>query len=80
MLARRYAGISIDFNRDDESREWPEPRRLTIRINCGARVAKTAHFELNDSYRIATAPELNSRRSTKFKSTCFDRPANEVGP
>jgi hypothetical protein len=32
------------------------------------------------SYRIATAPESNSSRLTSFKSTCFDSPANNVGP
>src|SRR5256886_2061344 len=32
------------------------------------------------SYRIATAPEPNSSRLTSFKSRCFDRPANNVGP
>src|SRR5918994_1012985 len=32
------------------------------------------------SYRIATAPELNSSRLTSFKSTGFDSPANNVGP
>src|SRR5215831_9105042 len=32
------------------------------------------------SYRIATAPEPNSRRLTSLKSTCFDSPANNVGP
>src|ERR687896_659093 len=32
------------------------------------------------SYRIATAPEPNSSRPTSFRSTCFDSPANSVGP
>jgi len=32
------------------------------------------------SYRIATAPELNSSRLTSLKSIRFDRPANNVGP
>ena len=32
------------------------------------------------SYRIATAPEPNSRRLTSFKSMYFDSPANKVGP
>src|SRR5215831_15968083 len=32
------------------------------------------------SYRIATAPEPNSRRLTSLKSTSFDSPANSVGP
>jgi hypothetical protein len=32
------------------------------------------------SYRIATAPEPNSRRLTSFKSTGFESPANNVGP
>jgi hypothetical protein len=29
---------------------------------------------------IVAAPEPNSSRPTSFKSTCFDRPANNVGP
>ncbi len=32
------------------------------------------------SYRIATAPELNSSRPTSLKSIYFDSPANNVGP
>ena len=32
------------------------------------------------SYRIATAPKPNSGLLTSFKSTCFDSPANNVGP
>ena len=32
------------------------------------------------SYRVATAPELNSSRLTSFKSIRFDSPANNVGP
>jgi len=32
------------------------------------------------SNRIATAPEPNSSRLTSFRSTCFDSPANNVGP
>jgi hypothetical protein len=32
------------------------------------------------TYRIATAPEPNSSRSTSFKSTRFESPANNVGP
>src|SRR5205807_10144407 len=32
------------------------------------------------SYRIATAPEPNSSRLTSLKSTCFESPANNVGP
>jgi hypothetical protein len=31
------------------------------------------------SYRIASAPELNSIRLTSFKSTCFGSPADKVG-
>lgn len=32
------------------------------------------------SYRIATVPEGNSIRLTSFRSTYFDKPANNVGP
>ena len=35
---------------------------------------------LPGSYRIATAPEPNSKRPTSFKSIGFDSPANNVGP
>src|SRR5690349_23801263 len=41
---------------------------------------KTPDGYLLGSYRIATAPEPNSSRLTSFKSTCFDSPANNVGP
>jgi hypothetical protein len=37
-------------------------------------------LDLLGSYRIATAPEPNSSRLTSFTSTCFDSPANNVGP
>ncbi len=40
----------------------------------------SADSYLLGSYRIATAPEPNSRRLTSFKSTYFDSPANNVGP
>ena len=42
--------------------------------------ASVATSYLLGSYRIATAPEPNSRRLTSFKSTIFDSPANNVGP
>src|SRR5450755_364369 len=44
-----------------------------------ARASKPDGYLLG-SYRIATAPEPNSSRLTSFKSTCFDNPANNVGP
>src|SRR5438552_15013043 len=44
-----------------------------------ARASKPDDYLLG-SYRIATAPEPNSSRLTSFKSTCFDSPANNVGP
>ena len=44
-----------------------------------ARVSKPYAYHLG-SYRIATAPELNSSRPTSVKSTYFDSPANKVGP
>src|SRR6266508_6756214 len=44
-----------------------------------ARASKPDGY-LIGSYRIATAPEPNSSRLTSFKSTCFDSPANNVGP
>src|SRR3977135_2721491 len=42
--------------------------------------ANTPDGSLLGSYRIATAPEPNSSRLTSLKSTCFDSPANNVGP
>ena len=44
-----------------------------------ARASKPDGYVLG-SYRIAIAPEPNSSRLTSFKSTCFDSPANKVGP
>src|SRR6267143_1855 len=44
-----------------------------------ARASKPDGYLLG-SYRIATAPEPNSSRLRSFKSTCFDSPANNVGP
>src|SRR5438876_7182872 len=44
-----------------------------------ARASKPDGYVLG-SYHIATAPEPNSSRLTSFKSTCFDSPANTVGP
>src|ERR1700726_3477088 len=42
--------------------------------------ANKPNGSLLGSYRIATAPEPNSRRLTSLKSTRFDSPANNVGP
>jgi hypothetical protein len=42
--------------------------------------ANKSNGYLLGSYRIATAPEPNSSRLTSLKSTCFDSPANNVGP
>ena len=44
-----------------------------------ARASKPDGYRLG-AYRSATAPEPNSSRLTSFKSTCFDSPANNVGP
>src|SRR5579864_2665266 len=44
------------------------------------RNARKPNGYLLGSYRIATAPEPNSSRLTSLKSTCFDSPANNVGP
>src|SRR6476619_2543605 len=59
--------------------------RIRIDLNRGELISRRglhdAHSSyLLSSYRIATAPELNSSRLTSFKSTCFDSPANNVGP
>lgn len=37
-------------------------------------------IHLYGSYRIAIAPEPNSRRFTSFKSICFGSPAARTGP
>src|SRR5256885_9904567 len=55
------------------------------RPQCGgavpvARCVSGGYGYLLGSYRIATAPEPNSSRLTSVKSTCFDSPANNVGP
>src|SRR6202521_4258423 len=57
------------------AREVRQPRRC-----CGPARASKPDGYLLGSYRIATAPEPNSSRLTSFKSTCFDSPANNVGP
>src|SRR5262249_26034906 len=44
------------------------------------RTSAPSHFQRFGSYCNATAPEPNSFRPTSFKSTCFDSPANSVGP
>jgi hypothetical protein len=49
-------------------------------ITCVTRQSARPNGYLRGSYRIATAPEPNSSRLTSFKSTCFDSPANNVGP
>src|SRR5207247_3574965 len=54
-------------------------RRGTGSMMRPARASKPDGYLLG-SYRIATAPEPNSSRLTSFKSTCFDSPANNVGP
>src|SRR5438094_5779268 len=43
-------------------------------------MVKLVDTYLLGSYRIATAPEPNSSRLTSLKSTCFEAPANNVGP
>src|SRR5438093_8598238 len=56
-------------------------KKLYVRQNRGrpTRANKPNGYVLG-SYRIATAPELNSSRLTSFKSIRFDSPANNVGP
>src|SRR5216684_4353905 len=54
--------------------------RRTSNPRDGRCVSFSADGYLLGSYRIATAPEPNSSRLTSFKSTCFDSPANNVGP
>ena len=51
-----------------------------VRFAVEANPASVVTSYLFGSYRIATAPEANSRRPTSFKSRCFDSPANNVGP
>ena len=55
------------------------PQRTADDRNAHERVSKLESYLLG-SYRIATAPEPNSSWLTSFKSTCFDSPANNVGP
>jgi hypothetical protein len=61
--------VGRDFGR-------PGPSRAVMRL---IRANKPNGYLLG-SYRIATAPEPNSSRLTSLKSTCFDSPANNVGP
>src|SRR5207302_10948644 len=58
--------------------EWA-PSNITSAALAGWGSASTDSYLLG-SYRIATAPDPNSSRLTSFKSTCFDSPANNVGP
>src|SRR4029453_7285797 len=51
---------------------------LTLTHQTVSDSASTVGYLLG-SYRIATAPELNSSRLTSFKSRRFDSPANNVG-
>ena len=57
------------------------PVHLLIRDAVFLAASENSHFSyLLGSYRIATAPEPNSRRLTNLNSICFDSPANNVGP
>ena len=57
------------------SRRW-----LRLLALCERRLGIQSDDYFLRSYRIATAPEPNSSQLTSFKSTCFDSPANNVGP
>src|SRR5713226_8096437 len=59
-------------------RDWTDERGQGVVV--GRLGASKPDGYLLGSYRIATAPEPNSSRLTSFKSTCFDSPANNVGP
>src|SRR5262245_47292757 len=58
---------------------WSALLRAIRKGDLGARRFQSRWLLLG-SYRIATAPEPNSSRLTSFRSTRFDRPANNVGP
>ena len=55
----------------------PRPASLGCTTNS---LIHPANGYLLGSYRMATAPEPNSRRLTSLKSIRFDSPANNVGP
>src|SRR5262249_29675475 len=65
-IAKRALGVLL-----------PDPRRLA---NVPVGVEDVRHVTAFGSYRIATAPEPSSSRSTSFKSRGFDNPSNNVGP
>jgi hypothetical protein len=52
----------------------------TSRLFPGAPAPNKLNGYLLGTNRIATAPEPNSSWLTSLKSTCFDSPANNVGP
>src|SRR5205823_4824816 len=66
-------------SREQESDQGVRRRFLTLTHQTVWGSASADSYPLG-SYRIATAPEPNSSRLTSFKSTCFDSPANNVGP
>src|SRR5688572_26843219 len=62
------------------SRWLARGREFAYYVQHGQATAGGPDGYLIGSYRIATAPEPNSRRPTSFKSMYFDSPANNVGP
>src|SRR5580704_2577755 len=78
----RWSGPAIGGEANDinfahqKDGSGPSPLRDSFET---ARANKLNGYLLG-SYRIATAPEPNSSRLTSLKSTCFDSPANNVGP
>jgi len=68
--------VAADAAGRSEYFHWICPR---CSIMPPARPSKPNGYLLG-SYRIATAPERSSSRPTSLKLTCFDSPANNVGP
>src|SRR5260370_32971341 len=66
-------------SREQESGQGVQRRFLTLTHQTVWGSASTDSYLLG-SYRIAIAPQPNSSRLTSFKSTCFESPANNVGP
>ena len=73
----RYAGAN-DVNREVELR--PPSRVAPSDLPGSLLLVMFLDGYLLGSYHSATAPEPTSSRLTSFKSTCFDGPANNVGP
>ena len=76
--------VSVDGSVAPRHKNNHAKDRASISTKCSNRRARLSGSGsvsyLLGSYRIATAPDPNSRRLTSLKFTCFDSPASNVGP